>query len=234
MADAADPEATAYSVAEQVFGDQFDQARRYRDLLATDGIERGLIGPREVDRLWSRHLLNSAAVADALPKDAEVIDVGSGAGLPGIPVALARPDLGVTLLEPLLRRYNFLTMAVEELGLTDRVAVERGRAEDFEGSFDAVVSRAVAPLDRLVDWCLPLLSPTGTLIALKGASAVKEAEAAQQVLEQQGLTVAVVPLRAHPATESTLSIWVRRMPGSRQRRRKSTNSTPSLSRRRAS
>ncbi|OYO14160.1 16S rRNA (guanine(527)-N(7))-methyltransferase RsmG [Enemella evansiae] len=198
------------AVAAQVFGDRFEAARQYHDLLANEGTEWGLIGPREVDRLWSRHLLNSAALAEVVPSGAEVIDVGSGAGLPGIPLALARPDLGITLLEPLLRRFNFLTMAVENLGITDRVAVERGRAEDFEGSFDVVTSRAVAPLERLIGWCLPLLSPTGALIALKGASAADEVKAVDKLLTKQKLSAEVLTVRAHPAAEATFAVRVRR------------------------
>lgn len=198
------------TVAEQVFGDRYPLARQYHDLLAAEGTEWGLIGPREVGRLWSRHLLNSAALAEVMPTGAEVIDVGSGAGLPGIPLALARPDLGITLLEPLLRRVNFLELAVDNLGITDRVGVARGRAEDFDGSFDIATCRAVAPLDRLIGWCVPLLSPTGALIALKGASAADEVAAVDKVLRKRGLVAEVLSVRAHPAAEPTSAVRIRR------------------------
>ncbi|NNG20100.1 16S rRNA (guanine(527)-N(7))-methyltransferase RsmG [Naumannella sp. ID2617S] len=197
-------------VAREVFGDRFELAERYRDLLAAEGIEWGLIGPREVDRLWSRHILNSAALTEVLPTGAEVADIGSGAGLPGIPLALARPDLGITLVEPLQRRVNFLNLAVDKLGITDRVGVIRGRAEDFGGSFDVVTCRAVGPLDRLLRWCVPLLSPTGALIALKGASAADEVRGVEKVLRKQGLRAELLSVRAHPAAEATTAVRVTR------------------------
>ncbi len=140
------------------------------ELLATHGVERGLLGPREVPRLWERHLLNCAVLEPLIPADAAgLCDVGSGAGLPGLVLAALRPDLAVTVLEPLLRRTTFLTEAVDALGLT-RVEVLRGRAEDWAGrrTWPVVTARAVAPLDRLAGWCLPLLTPGGLLLALKG------------------------------------------------------------------
>lgn len=150
------------------------QISRYVDILANRGIEWGLIGPREADRLWDRHVLNSAAMAELPAAGARVLDVGSGAGLPGIPLAIARPDLSVVLLEPLLRRYNFLVEAVAELELGDRVEVRRGRAEDLRESFEVVTARAVAPLGRLVGWTQQLFVPDGELLALKGSSAADE------------------------------------------------------------
>ena len=166
------PEAAA------VFGSALDRAVAYVRLLATDGTVRGLIGPREVPRLWDRHLLNSTALAPLIPTGARVVDVGSGAGLPGIPLALARPDLTVVLLEPLARRATFLDECVDGLGL-DNVTVVRGRAEEGParrslGGADVVTARAVAPLDKLAGWCLPLLRPGGRLLALKGSSAAEE------------------------------------------------------------
>jgi 16S rRNA (guanine527-N7)-methyltransferase len=163
------------SIAAEVFGARLPKAVRYAELLAGDGVVRGLIGPREVDRLWDRHLLNCAVLGELLPPDARVLDVGSGAGLPGIPLALARPDVAVTLLEPLERRVQFLDEARMTLGVDRQVTVLRGRAEDpairrTVGLWDWVTARAVAPLDRLVRWCLPLVSPGGRLLALKGAS----------------------------------------------------------------
>lgn len=147
---------------------------RYVEWLATAGTERGLIGPREVPRLWERHVLNSAVVGEWVPQGARVADVGSGAGLPGLVLALARPDLEVTLVEPLLRRTTFLEEVVADLGLA--VEVVRSRAEELHGfrRFDVVTSRAVAPLDRLAGWCMPLVEATGAMVALKGASVVDE------------------------------------------------------------
>ncbi|MEU8078203.1 16S rRNA (guanine(527)-N(7))-methyltransferase RsmG [Catellatospora citrea] len=162
--------------AEALFGDRLDTATRYVALLATDGVVRGLIGPREAPRLWDRHLLNCAAVAELISPSATVVDVGSGAGLPGIVLAVARPDISVILVEPLARRTAFLEEAVAALGLTGQVTVVRGRAEEQIGqlSADVVTARAVAPLDRLAGWCLPLASLGGRLLALKGMSAADE------------------------------------------------------------
>jgi 16S rRNA (guanine527-N7)-methyltransferase len=173
-----DTEPAVPAEALAVFGPATDRAAEYVRLLATDGTVRGLIGPREVPRLWERHLLNSAAIASLVPAGARVVDVGSGAGLPGIPLALARPDLTVTLLEPLARRVAFLTECVDRLGLV-RVTVVRGRAEEGPvrrdlGGADVVTARAVAPLDKLAGWCLPLLRPGGRLLAIKGSTAAEE------------------------------------------------------------
>lgn len=163
--------------AAQVFGERLDTACRYADLLADAGVQRGLIGPRETERLWDRHLLNCAAIGELLEPGERIVDVGSGAGLPGLPLAIARPDLRVALVEPLLRRSQFLQEAVDELGLD--VDVIRGRAEEPEvrdrvGGADAVVSRAVAPLDRLTKWSLPLLRAGGRMLAIKGERADRE------------------------------------------------------------
>ncbi|MER7003028.1 16S rRNA (guanine(527)-N(7))-methyltransferase RsmG [Dactylosporangium sp. NPDC000555] len=163
-------------VAEKVFGDRLPVAHRFAELLVTDGVVRGLIGPREAPRIWERHLLNCAVVADLIPSGATVIDVGSGAGLPGMVLAVARPDLSVTLVEPLARRTAFLAEAVTTLGL-DRTTVVRARAEECVGKLplaDVVTARAVAPLDRLAGWCLPLTALGGRLLAMKGASASAE------------------------------------------------------------
>ncbi|MEM6108250.1 16S rRNA (guanine(527)-N(7))-methyltransferase RsmG [Mycobacterium sp. 050272] len=154
-------------------------AQAYAEILATSGVERGLLGPREVNRVWDRHLLNSAAVAELLEDGERIVDIGSGAGLPGIPLAIARPDLEIALLEPLLRRSEFLKEVVAELGLT--VEVVRGRAEEPGirkrfGERDAAVSRAVAALDKLTKWSMPLLRPGGRMIAIKGERAPDEVE----------------------------------------------------------
>jgi 16S rRNA (guanine527-N7)-methyltransferase len=177
-------------VAAAVFGAALDRAVAYAELLATDGTVRGLLGPREVPRLWERHLLNSAVVAELIPAGARLVDAGSGAGLPGIPLALARPDLAVTLLEPLARRHAFLTECVARLGLTT-VTVVRGRVEEGParrslGGSDVVTARAVAPLDRLAGWCLPLLRAGGQLLALKGDTAAAELAAAGPALTRAG------------------------------------------------
>lgn len=158
-------------------------AERYAELLATDGVLRGLIGPREAPRLWERHLLNCAALAEVLPDGATLCDLGSGAGLPGLVVAIARPDLSVTLVEPLLRRTTFLEEVGAELGL-ESVEVVRGRAEDLHGqrTFDVVTSRAVAPLERLLRWSMPLVAPHGAMVAMKGSSIEDEIAAAAATL----------------------------------------------------
>ena len=162
-------------------------AERYAELLATDGVIRGLIGPREAPRLWDRHLVNCALLAELMPGDAAVCDIGSGAGLPGLVLAIARPDLRVTLVEPLLRRTTFLDEVVDALGLGG-VEVVRGRAEALHGirRFDVVTSRAVAPLGRLLDWSMPLVAPQGALVAMKGSSVAEEVEAARTELERWG------------------------------------------------
>ena len=182
--------------ARRIFGDRIDRAIRYGEILATDGVERGLIGPREADRLWDRHLLNSAAIEELIPNEARVVDVGSGAGLPGIPLALARPDLHVILIEPMLRRTEFLREVVDELGLD--VEVVRGRMEEASvrervGAADVVACRAVAPLDKLARWCLPVVRPGGLLLAIKGERAQEEVQRHRRVLESLGArTVRVV------------------------------------------
>ena len=155
-------------------------------------MDRGLLGPRESNRVWERHILNSAALADLIAVGSSVIDVGSGAGLPGIPLAVLRPDLHITLLEPLLRRSTFLVETLDELDLAERVSVVRARAEDHPLRYDVVVARAVAPLDRLIGWCNPLRDPGGILLALKGRSAALELERAERVLRQHCLTADVV------------------------------------------
>ncbi|GAA1921827.1 16S rRNA (guanine(527)-N(7))-methyltransferase RsmG [Streptomyces sodiiphilus] len=182
--------------AHRVFGERLGDAMRYAELLADVGVRRGLIGPREVPRLWERHLLNCAVLSEAVVEDVTVCDVGSGAGLPGIPLALVRPDLRITLLEPLLRRTTFLQEVVELLGL-DHVTVLRGRAEEVLGAgvftpVHVVTARAVAPLDRLAGWGIPLLRPYGEMLAIKGDTAHDELKGARAALAKLGVVDASV------------------------------------------
>lgn len=175
------PPPDLHPAAVACFGDHLPLAVAFARILLADGVERGLIGPRESGRIWDRHLLNCAVVAELIPQGARVIDVGSGAGLPGIVLAIARRDLSVVLIEPLARRAAFLSEAVSALAL-DEVAVVRARAEEcvprrgapLVESAEIVTARAVAALDRLAAWCLPLVAPGGRLLALKGESAAEE------------------------------------------------------------
>ena len=185
----------AVTAAATLFGDRLPLAERYAELLATDGVVRGLIGPREAPRIWERHLLNCATMTELIHSGASVIDVGSGAGLPGIVLAVARPDLSMVLVEPLARRTAFLAEVVTELGLDGAVTVVRGRAEEVRdevGPADVVTARAVAPLDRLAGWCLPLTAPGGRLLALKGASASDEIAEHQTAIGRLGGATPVV------------------------------------------
>ncbi len=171
------------AVARGLFGDLLPMAEEYARLLAGPGVERGLIGPHEISRLWERHLLNSAVIADLIPRPCTIVDLGSGAGLPGIVLAMLLGDCEVTLLEPMLRRTVFLTECVTSLGLAN-ARVLRGRAEDFTGRLaaDVVTARAVAPLDRLAGLAVGLLRPGGIVLAVKGAKAQQELTAARKVL----------------------------------------------------
>jgi len=189
------PPAEFAAAAAQVFGSRLDLAVSYAGLLVTDGVVRGLIGPREAPRIWERHLINCAVMAELVPIGASVVDVGSGAGLPGIVLAVARPDLTITLVEPLARRTAFLTEAVTKLGLDPTVTVIRGRAEDAEGiAADIVTARAVAPLDRLAGWCLPLTAVGGRLLALKGSSAAEEVAEHREAITRLGGSDPIVRL----------------------------------------
>lgn len=192
--------------AQELLGESLPVAARFADLLADQGVRRGLIGPREVDRLWERHILNSALLLEAIPEGTRTLaDVGSGAGLPGLVVAIARPDLEVTLIETMLRRTRWLEEAVQELGMSTEVV--RARAEDLAGrrSFDVVTARAVAPLEKLSGWTLPLVREGGHLVAMKGSSAAQEIEDAEGTIHRLGgaepeVLVVGEGLSAHPTT----------------------------------
>lgn len=208
-------------VAHALFGAQLPLVLRYAQLLASDGVLRGLIGPREAPRLWERHLLNCAVVAELIPDGALVGDVGSGAGLPGIPLALARPDLRIELIEPMDRRAAFLRDVVAALGL-DSVVVLRSRGEEAtRDRYDVVTARAVAPLERLVPMALPLARLGGLLLAMKGATALAELSAAAATTEAAGgsraelrtVGVGIVD----PPTSIVRICRLRAVPGARRR-----------------
>jgi 16S rRNA (guanine527-N7)-methyltransferase len=169
-----------------VFGEQLDDVERYATLLAGVGVERGLLGPREVGRLWDRHLLNCGVLAPLVPAGASLCDVGTGAGLPGLVIAITRPDVAVTLLDPQLRRADFLLEVVEELGVANATVV-RARAEDHEGRYDVVTARAVAPLGRLARVAMGLCRPGGSLWAVKGERAEEELGEAASELPRWGV-----------------------------------------------
>jgi 16S rRNA (guanine527-N7)-methyltransferase len=181
------------AAAEAVFGDAFPGAVRYAELLSGPGVERGIVGPAEAERIWDRHLLNCAAIARLVPARGSVVDVGSGAGLPGIVLALLLPSARVTLVESLARRVSFLEECVADLGLAN-VEVVRGRAEELAGQLaaDVVTARAVAPLEKLAGFCLGLLKPGGRVLAIKGASAEAELGRARPALTRLGVTDARV------------------------------------------
>lgn len=209
--------------AAAVFGERLELARTYAEALATAGVERGLIGPRERDRLWDRHLLNSAAVAELIAESSRLADIGSGAGLPGIPLAIARPDIDVVLIEPLLRRTTFLSEVVAELGLTN-VTVVRGRAEDpavrheYEG-LDVVTSRAVAALDKLCRWSMPLLRAGGEMLAIKGERAELEVDECRRAMMSLGVSeVRVVKCGVNYLTPPATVVVARRSDRSARRR----------------
>ncbi|MBO0814777.1 MAG: 16S rRNA (guanine(527)-N(7))-methyltransferase RsmG [Actinobacteria bacterium] len=176
---------SAPPAARLLFGDRIGQAEAYAGLLAGPGVVRGLIGPREVPRVWDRHILNSAAIADLVPRPSALIDLGSGAGLPGIVLALLLPDVSVTLLERMARRTEFLRECMRELGLAN-VEVVEAQAEEAAGRLtaDVVTARAVAPLVRLAPLALALARPGGLVLAIKGAGAERELAAARRVLRR--------------------------------------------------
>lgn len=214
--DSIEPEPLA---AAAVFAGRIELARQYVHALATDGVLRGLIGPRESGKLWSRHVLNSAAIAELIGARATLVDIGSGAGLPGIPLAIARADLSVTMVEPLERRVRFLLEIVDALQLTN-CRVIRGRAEEViaqAGGADVVTSRAVAPLHRLVGWSAPLILDGGLLLAMKGSSARDELDRDRAAVTAAGLTGAEVVDLVDALGETTYVIRARRKVTSDQR-----------------
>lgn len=180
---------TELQAAQTIFGDRLDLAKRYVEHLATSGTERGLIGPREIPRLWSRHVLNCAVIESQIAQGSHVADVGSGAGLPGLCLAIARPDLELTLIEPLERRVIWLQEVVDDLGL-ENVTIMRTRAELAVGmvNADVVTARAVSALSNLAGLTIPLLAGKGEVVAIKGRSAGEEIEKAANVIRKLGGT----------------------------------------------
>ncbi|NNG99029.1 16S rRNA (guanine(527)-N(7))-methyltransferase RsmG [Gordonia araii NBRC 100433] len=213
-----------------MFGDRTPLAVAYRDWLADAAVTRGLIGPRESGRLWERHILNCGVIGELFDRDARVVDIGSGAGLPGIPVAIARPDLRLVLVEPLLRRTTFLSEVVADLGL-ENVEVARGRAEEKGivaeyGDADAVTSRAVAPLDRLVRWSAPLIAAGGRLVAMKGSSAQAEIDEHRAACARAGIAeLSVTTVGGTVLPEPTTVVVGRKVAkrGDERRRARSSN-----------
>jgi 16S rRNA (guanine527-N7)-methyltransferase len=213
------PEPPAAAAA--VFGATLPAAVRYAALLAGPGVERGIVGPGEAPRIWDRHLLNCAAVARLVPARCLLADLGSGAGLPGIVLALLRPECDVVLVESLARRAAFLEECVTVLRL-NRVRVVRGRAEDLAGTIgaDIVTARAVAPLAQLAGWAVGLCRPGGTVLAIKGAGAAAEVRRDGPVLRRLGVTdLAVLEAGGHdidpPATVVRFRASARRSPAGR-------------------
>ena len=197
------------AIVSQVFApSRLPAIEEYAALLASEGVLRGLIGPREVPRLWDRHLINCGLLAPLVPEGARVADLGSGSGLPGLVLALARPDLEVTLIEPMARRVAFLTEACQRLDI-ERVTVVRGRAEERAGGerYDVVTSRALAPLPKLLGWSLPLVAPGGVVLAMKGASAAEEIEQSEADLARWRAEATVVVCEV-PGAEPTRVVRV--------------------------
>jgi 16S rRNA (guanine527-N7)-methyltransferase len=181
------------AAARLIFGEVLPTAQLYAGLLTGPGVERGLIGPDEASRIWDRHLLNCAVVAELVPDSGQLADLGSGAGLPGLVLAMLRPNVEVLLVEPMARRTTFLAECVRELGLAN-VRVERGRAEDMVGTIraDVVTARAVARLDRLAILAAGLTRPGGQVLAIKGANAARELAEATPVLARLGASEAKI------------------------------------------
>jgi 16S rRNA (guanine527-N7)-methyltransferase len=194
------------AAAAEIFGAQIDQARAYFNALVRDGDLLGLLGPREMPKLWSRHILNSAVVAQLVDAGKTVADVGSGAGLPGIPMALAQPDAHFTLIEPMERRSDWLKLMVSELELTN-VTVNRARAEEVGDVFDIVTARAVSALPKLLKLCVPLTKHGGEVIALKGSKAGEEIEESKKLQKKLGIaSFEIIKVGAELLAEPTLVV----------------------------
>jgi 16S rRNA (guanine527-N7)-methyltransferase len=208
----------APSGARAVFGDALPVAVRYAELLAGPGVGRGLIGPAETARLWERHLLNCAVLSELVPARGKLIDIGSGAGLPGLVLAMVLPGAEVILLEPMARRTAFLKECVAALELAN-VTVRRGRAQEFAGRLaaDAVTARALAPLDRLAALAVGVARPDGLVLAIKGAGAAAELAAAGPALRKLGITDAKVQLVGETLLDSPTTVIRFRSPGSATR-----------------
>jgi 16S rRNA (guanine527-N7)-methyltransferase len=172
--------------AARIFGLNIDKARAYTAALVADGETLGLLGPREYPRIWTRHVLNSAVVAELVPAGVTVADVGSGAGLPGIPMALVQPEAHFTLIEPMERRSDWLKEQVEKLGLTN-ITVLRARAEEVGEAFDIVTARAVKALPQLLQMCVPMTKHGGQIIALKGEKAQLEIDDSKRLINKLGI-----------------------------------------------
>lgn len=201
----------------EYFGDSFVVVEKFAERLRSEGELRGLIGPREVPRIWDRHILNSAAVVPFLPRTGLIADVGSGAGLPGVVIAAMRPEATVYLIEPMERRCAWLTEIAEDLSLPN-IEVKRGRAEEYHGAFecDAVTSRAVAALDKLARLSLPLVRPGGEMIVLKGRNVSREIDPARKVLRKlKGSEPEIIEAPTLPGVETTTVVRIVRQTGSR-------------------
>ncbi len=215
---------SAPPAAAVVFGERVGVAEQFAAILSDTGVSHGLIGPREVPILWDRHILNCAVAHEAFPAGAEVVDVGSGAGLPGLALAIARPDLHLHLIEPMLRRTTWLSEAVTALELAN-CTVHRGRAEEFHGvlALSWATARAVARIDKLARWTFPLLKDGGTLVALKGSSAQEELDAAGATLRKLGMASSAVRTYGEALLEVptvTMQLGVRSRPSTEAKRRR--------------
>ena len=194
------------TVAKEVFGDRLELARGYAEALVRDSDLLGLLGPREMPRLWTRHILNSAVVSELVTPGKSVCDIGSGAGLPGIPMAIALPDTQFTLIEPMERRSEWLISVAAELGL-ENVRVIRARAEEVGEAFDIATARAVSALPKLLRLCVPLVHHGGEILALKGAKAAEEIEEAKRLQKKLGISsFEIVFAGAGLLTEPTLVV----------------------------
>lgn len=227
--------------AARVFGERLPIAQHYAELLAGSGVVRGLLGPREAPRVWERHILNCAVITELIETGSTVVDVGSGAGLPGLAIAIRRPDVSVTLVEPLLRRVSWLNEVITELGL-DNVTVTRGRAEslwDDVAPADVVTSRAVSALEKLAVWSVPLVRPGGWWLPMKGSTVTEELEHSGEVLAQVGITaIEVVECGVgeldDPTTVARLRVGtprrLKKVPGSKSAKSAKSVKTPKVSR----